>query len=38
VVFGGVNNLADNSPFITQEAWPTGPRGRTFFLGVNYTL
>jgi len=38
VVFGGVNNLADKSPFITQEAWPTGPRGRTFFLGVNYTL
>ena len=38
LVFGGVNNLADESPFAISEAWPTGPRGRTFFLGVNYTL
>jgi outer membrane receptor protein involved in Fe transport len=38
VLFGGVNNVADKSPFITQEAWPTGPRGRTFFFGVNFTM
>lgn len=37
-VFGGINNLTDESPFITQEAWPTGPRGRTFFFGVSYTM
>ena len=37
-VFGGVNNITDETPFATQEAWPTGPRGRTFFLGVNYTM
>lgn len=38
VIFGGINNVADESPFVTQEAWPVGPRGRTFFLGVNYTM
>lgn len=37
-VFGGVNNITDESPFATQEAWPVGPRGRTFFMGVNYTM
>lgn len=37
-VFGGINNITDETPFATQEAWPTGPRGRTFFLGVNYTM
>jgi len=38
LVFGGINNLADKSPFSISEAWPTGPRGRTIFFGVNYTL
>lgn len=37
-VFGGINNITDETPFFTQEAWPTGPRGRTLFLGVNYTM
>jgi len=37
-VFGGINNLADEEPFATQTAWPVGPRGRTLFLGVNYTM
>ena len=37
-VFGGVNNITDEIPFATQEAWPVGPRGRTFFMGVNYTM
>ncbi|MEC9262540.1 MAG: TonB-dependent receptor [Pseudomonadota bacterium] len=37
-VFGGINNLTDEIPFATQEAWPVGPRGRTLFFGVNYTL
>ncbi|MFC3094913.1 outer membrane cobalamin receptor protein [Alteromonas sediminis] len=37
-VFGGINNLADKSPFAIEEAWPTGPRGRTLFLGVNYYM
>ncbi|MDC8831995.1 TonB-dependent receptor domain-containing protein [Alteromonas gilva] len=37
-VFGGVNNITNETPFATQEAWPTGPRGRTFFFGVNFTM
>ena len=36
-VYGGVNNIADEEPFATQTAWPVGPRGRYFFLGVSYT-
>ncbi len=34
-VYGGVNNLADRDPFITENAFPVSPRGRVFFLGVN---
>ncbi|GGF64256.1 TonB-dependent receptor domain-containing protein [Alteromonas lipolytica] len=37
-VFGGINNIADESPFATETAWPVGPRGRTFFVGVNYSM
>lgn len=32
--YGGVNNVEDRRPFITETAWPVGPRGRYFFLGV----
>ncbi len=35
--YGGVNNIADEEPFRTNEAWPVGPRGRFFFVGVRYT-
>ena len=34
--YGGINNIADEEPFSTQTAWPGGPRGRFFFLGVTY--
>jgi len=34
--YGGVNNLADEEPFATEEAWPVSARGRFFFLGVRY--
>jgi outer membrane receptor protein involved in Fe transport len=34
--YGGVNNIADEEPFSTQTAWPVGPRGRYFFLGLTY--
>lgn len=33
-VYGGVNNLADRKPFITEQAYPVSPIGRQFFLGV----
>ncbi|MEO1661390.1 MAG: TonB-dependent receptor [Pseudomonadota bacterium] len=34
--YGGINNIADEEPFSTQTAWPVGPRGRFFFVGVTY--
>lgn len=34
--YAGVNNIADEEPFITNEAWPVGPRGRFFFIGLRY--
>ena len=37
-VFGGINNVANEEPYATQTAWPVGPRGRTIFLGVTYTM
>ncbi len=33
-VYGGINNLADKKPFITEFAFPVSPVGRSFFLGV----
>ncbi|MEL7284074.1 MAG: TonB-dependent receptor [Pseudomonadota bacterium] len=35
-IYGGINNIADEEPFSTQTAWPVGPRGRFFFLGVTF--
>lgn len=35
---GGVNNLTDEQPYATQPSYPVGPRGRYFFVGVNYRL
>lgn len=37
-VFGGVNNLTDVKPFITERAYPVSPIGRSFFLGVRWTM
>ncbi|MEP1144448.1 MAG: TonB-dependent receptor [Henriciella sp.] len=34
--YGGINNIADEEPFSIETAWPVGPRGRFFFLGVTY--
>lgn len=36
--YGGVNNVTDEKPFITETAYPVNPRGRFFFLGVNYAI
>lgn len=38
LIYGGVNNLTDEIPFATQEAWPVSPRGRTVFLGATYKM
>ncbi|MFT4672028.1 MAG: iron complex outermembrane receptor protein, partial [Pseudohongiellaceae bacterium] len=37
-VFGGINNVTQEVPFITTNAFPASPRGRMLFLGANYTL
>jgi outer membrane receptor protein involved in Fe transport len=34
-VYGGINNLTDEQPFLTNFAYPVGPRGRFFFFGVD---
>ncbi len=35
---GGVDNFTDEEPYATQPSYPVGPRGRYFFVGVNYRL
>lgn len=37
-VFGGVNNLSNVRPFITERAFPVNPIGRSFYMGVRLTL
>ena len=37
-LFGGVNNVTDEIPFLTEIAYPVGPRGRYFFAGLNYAM
>lgn len=37
-VFGGVNNLSDVKPFITERAYPVSPVGRSFYLGMRWTM
>lgn len=34
-IYGGVNNLGDKQPFLTENAFPVSPIGRLFFLGAN---
>jgi len=34
-IYGGINNLSDEQPFITEFAFPVSPIGRFFFFGVN---
>jgi outer membrane receptor protein involved in Fe transport len=34
MIFGGVQNLTDETPYITEFSWPTGPRGRFFYAGA----
>lgn len=34
-VYGGIRNLTDEKPFITNFGYPASPRGRYLYLGVN---
>ncbi len=36
--YGGIDNVTDERPFVTERAYPVGPRGRYFFGGVNFRL
>jgi len=37
-IYGGIKNVTDEEPFMTDYSFPTSPRGRFFFLGVNYRM
>ncbi len=37
-VYGGVNNVFNRQPFVTEQAFPVSPVGTLFFLGARLTL
>jgi len=37
-VYGGINNLLEEEPFLGTLSRPAGPRGRFLFLGLNYSM
>lgn len=37
-VYGGVNNVFDKKPFITEQAFPVSPVGTFFFLGLRASM
>ncbi len=37
-LYGGINNLTDESPFITERAYPVSPVGRYFYFGATLSL
>lgn len=38
MIYGGVKNVGDEQPFITENAFPSSPRGTFFFIGVDYQM
>ena len=38
MVYGGIKNVTDEQPFITENAFPASPRGTFYFIGVDYTV
>ena len=37
-VFGGVNNLTNENPYVTERAFPVSPIGRFFYVGAKISL
>ncbi|WP_298469419.1 TonB-dependent receptor [uncultured Erythrobacter sp.] len=37
-VYGGVNNIFDRQPFVTEQAFPVSPVGTFFFLGARVSM
>lgn len=35
MVYGGINNIGDETPFLTEFAFPVSPVGRFFFVGLD---
>ncbi|MEM1262068.1 MAG: TonB-dependent receptor [Pseudomonadota bacterium] len=38
LIYGGIRNVTDEQPFLTNLAYPASARGRFFFVGVDYKL
>lgn len=36
--YGGINNLTDEEPYITERAYPVSPVGRYFYVGATFSL
>jgi iron complex outermembrane recepter protein len=36
--YGGISNITNEKPFITERAYPVSPVGRAYFVGINVTL
>ncbi|MEM7281107.1 MAG: TonB-dependent receptor [Pseudomonadota bacterium] len=36
-VYGGINNITDELPYITEVGIPVSGRGQSYFLGLNYS-
>ena len=34
-MYGGIKNISDEQPFITNFAYPASPRGRFYFVGFD---
>ena len=37
-IYGGVNNVFDRTPFVTEQAFPVSPVGTLFFLGATLSM
>lgn len=38
LLYGGVTNLTDEDPYLTERGYPVSVIGRSYFLGLNYTF
>ena len=38
MVYGGIKNVTEEQPFITELAFPASPRGRFYFVGVDWSM
>ena len=38
MVYGGIKNVTEEVPFITELAFPASPRGRFYFIGLDWSM